>query len=304
MKNLKYWIMLILASFFWAGNYTLGKAVVAQVTPLQLTFMRWLFASILLFIIATIIEKPKWKQVFKLWPVLLFLGVNGLIGYNMSLYTALKYTTPVNASLVSALNPALMVTVSAVVLHERLSKLQKLGIVFSLSGVMVILTQGNLARLVSLDFNRGDLLMLIAISVWTVYSIVGKRLKTIKPITASAAAAVLSTLVMLPVAVYQTKAPIVLNTSGILSVVYIVLFPSVGSLMFWNLSVRQIGAAAAGVTLNLIPVFTSLFSILMGEAITLPQIIGGLMVFAGVYTTSGLLENQITKGKKKRGEAV
>jgi drug/metabolite transporter (DMT)-like permease len=304
LKNLKYWIMLIMASFFWAGNYTLGKAVVAQVTPLQLTFVRWLFASILLLVIATIIEKPRWKQVFKSWPILLFLGFNGLIGYNMALYTALKYTTPVNASLVSALNPALMVAVSAVVLHERLSKLQKLGIVFSLSGVMVILTQGNLARLISLDFNRGDLLMLIAIAVWTVYSIVGKRLKTIKPITASAAAAALSTLVMLPVVIYQTKAPIALNTSGILSVVYIVVFPSVGSLMFWNLSVRQIGAATAGVTLNLIPVFTSLFSILMGEAITLPQIIGGLMVFAGVYTTSGLLENQIAKGKKKRGEAV
>jgi drug/metabolite transporter (DMT)-like permease len=74
--------------------------------------------------------------------------------------------------------------------------------------------------------------------------------------------------------------------------------------MFWNLSVRQIGAATAGVTLNLIPVFTSLFSILMGESITLPQTLGGLMVFAGVYTTSGLLENQIAKGKKKRGEAV
>lgn len=304
MKNLKYWIMLILASFFWAGNYTLGKAVVAQVTPLQLTFVRWLFASIFMLIIATIIEKPKWKQVLKSWPILLFLGFNGLIGYNMALYTALKYTTPVNASLVSALNPALMVAVSAVVLHERLSKIQKLGIIFSLSGVMVILTQGNLSRLVSLDFNRGDLLMLIAITVWTVYSIVGKRLKTIKPITASAVAALLSTLVMLPVVVCQTKAPLALNTSGILSVIYIVLFPSVGSLIFWNLSVRQVGAAAAGVTLNLIPVFTSLFSILMGESITLPQIIGGLMVFAGVYTTSGLLENQITKEKKKRGETV
>lgn len=304
MKNLKYWIMLILASLFWAGNYILGKAVVAQVTPYQLTFVRWLFSAVLLVLIAQVVERPNWRQVFRSWPILLFLALNGLIGYNMALYTALTYTTPVNASLVSALNPALMVAVSSVVLRESLSGLQKLGIVFSLSGVLLILTQGSLARLAALDFNRGDLLMLVAISVWTVYSIVGKRLKNIRPITASAAAAVLATLVMLPGMILQAGTPIVLNTAGLISVVYIILFPSVGSLMFWNLSVKQIGAATAGVTLNLIPVFTSFFTVLMGEAVTLTQIIGGLMVFIGVYTTSGLLERQLRKGREKGREAV
>jgi drug/metabolite transporter (DMT)-like permease len=293
-----------IGQFLLGGKLYLGKRCGRPSDAASTALCEVAFASVLLLIIANIIEKPNCKQVSKSWPILLFLEFNGLIGYNLALYTALTYTTIVNASLVSALNPALMVAVFAVVLHEKLSVLQKLGIVFSLLGVLVILTQGNIEKLISLDFNRGDLLMLVAISVWTVYSIIGNRLKDIKPITASAAAALLSALVMLPVVIYQTKSPITLDTSSLLSIIYIVLFPSMGSLMFWNLSVRQIGTATAGVILNLIPVFTSLFSIMMGESITLPQIIGGLMVFAGVYTTSGLMEKQFFKRNKKRREAV
>lgn len=303
MNNLKYWIMLVFASLFWAGNYILGKAVVTQMTPYQLTFFRWLFSSILLVVIAQLAEKPNWRRVVKSWPILLFLGLNGLVGYNLALYTALKYTTPISASLVSALNPALMVAVSAVVLKESLSDFQKLGIVSSLTGVLVILTQGNVARLVALDFNRGDLLMLVAISVWTVYSIVGKRLKEIRPITASAAAAVLSTLVLAPGMALQGL-PVSLTSSGVLSVIYIIFFPSVGALMFWNLAVRQIGAATAGVTLNLIPVFTTLLSLFLGQSITLTQILGGLLVFSGVLMTSGLLERQRMKSLHKGGETL
>jgi drug/metabolite transporter (DMT)-like permease len=295
-----------IGQFLLGGKLYLGKRCGRPSDAASTALCEVAFASVLLLIIANIIEKPNCKQVSKSWPILLFLEFNGLIGYNLALYTALTYTTIVNASLVSALNPALMVAVFAVVLHEKLSVLQKLGIVFYLLGVLVILTQGNIEKLISLDFNRGDLLMLVAISVWTVYSnsIIGKRLKDIKPITASAAAALLSALVMLHVVIYLTKSPITLDTSSLLSIIYIVLFPSMGSLMFWNLSVRQIGTATAGVILNLIPVFTSLFSIMMGESITLPQIIGGLMVFAGVYTTSGLMEKQFFKRNKKRREAV
>lgn len=299
MKKYRIWIYLTLATLFWAGNYVVGKSVITQITPLQLTFIRWLFASVILIVIAHWLEKPDWKQVLKSWPILMFLGLNGIIGYNMALYSALNYTSPINASLVSALNPALMVAVSAVLLHEKLTGIQKVGIAVSLTGVLVILTRGNLSRLATLDFNRGDLLMLLAIIVWTVYSIAGKRLKTIRPITASGVAAVISTILLLPVVIFQTKTPIHLDTSGILSVIYIILFPSVGSFIFWNTSVREIGAATAGVFLNLIPVFTSLISWFLGETITLIQISGGIMVFAGVYMTSGLLEKHKSDSQRK-----
>jgi drug/metabolite transporter (DMT)-like permease len=298
LKKYRIWIFLILCNLFWAGNYVFGKFVINEMTPLQLTFIRWLLASGILLVIAHFYEKPDWKSVWKSWPILAILGFNGIIAYNLALYSALNYTSPTNASLVSALNPALMVGVSALFLKEKLKGLQRLGIVVSLTGVFVVLTGGSFARLAAFDFNRGDLLMLVAITVWTLYSILGKRLKKVPPITATAVSALISTVILLPFAARQGFGLSSLSPLATLGIAYIVLFPSVGSFIFWNVSVREVGAAQASVFLNLIPVFTSLISFALGDQITLVQISGGALVFLGVYLTTGMLEKMLARWRK------
>lgn len=297
MKKYKVWIMLTLCTLFWAGNYVFGKYVVTEMTPLWITFSRWLLACLLLFPIAYYAERPKWKIVIKSWPLLACMGALGLITYNLTLYSALDYTSSTNAALVSALNPGVIVLFSVILFREKISIIKILGIIISLIGVLVILTRGNLGQIFHMSYNKGDLIMLVAIVVWAIYSILGKQLKDIPPITATAMSALFAVFMMAPFALYQGINISEISSVAITGIIYIVTFPSVGSFVFWNTSIREIGASQAGIFLNLIPVFTAIISSILGEKITAAQVSGGLLVFIGVYFTTGMLEQMLEKSR-------
>jgi drug/metabolite transporter (DMT)-like permease len=297
MEKYKVWIMLILCNLFWAGNYVFGKYVVAEMTPLWITFSRWMFACLLLFPIAYYAEKPKWEIAIKSWPLLASMGVLGVIGYNFTLYSALDYTSSTNAALVSSLNPGVILLFSVILFREKISTIKVLGIIISIIGVLVILTRGNLGQIFQMSYNKGDLIMLVAIVVWAIYSILAKRLKDTPPITATAISALFATFMMAPFAIYQGIDMAEISPVAMMGILYMAIFPSVGSFIFWNMSVREIGASQAGIFLNLIPVFTAIISWILGEKITVAQVSGGLIVFIGVYLTTGMLEQRLEKNK-------
>lgn len=292
MRKTTVWLMLTLCNLFWAGNYVFGKYVVTQLTPLSITFVRWLFACLFLFPIAHFLEKPDWRKAFKSWPLLLAMGVLGYIGYNLILYTSLHFTSSTNAALVSALNPGMIVVLSAIVLRESISGWRRLGIVISLLGVITTLTGGHLLSIFKIHYNTGDLLMLGAITVWAIYSLIAKRLKDIKPITATAIAGFFTVIILLPFVMVQGIDLSGVEPMAFVGMAYIVLFPSVGSFIFWNMSVMEIGASRAGVFMNLVPVFTALISVMLGAELVWSQIVGGLLVMAGVYLTTGMFEQK------------
>ncbi|WP_110926195.1 DMT family transporter [Bacillus massiliglaciei] len=285
MKKSHVLLFLILANVFWAGNYVVGQFVVQEMTPLEMTFIRWAIAIFLLFPLAHWIEKPDWKSVWKQWKLLAILGILGILGYNFTLYWALQYTTAMNASLVNSMNPALIFLFSAFLLKERVSLLKGAGICISLIGVLLVLTKGSLLQILHLDFNQGDLLMLIAITIWTFYSIIGRKMKNTPPVSATAVSAFIAVLFLLP---FVLTSGMSFHWSGQAGagILYIAIFPSVCSFVFWNISLRSIEASQAGVYLNLIAVFTAVLTLLLGQHITAFQVIGGLLVFIGVYLTS------------------
>ncbi|WP_134701892.1 DMT family transporter [Ammoniphilus sp. YIM 78166] len=297
-------LFLVLANLFWAGNYVFGKFVVTEISPLQVTFIRWLIAFCFLVPMAQVIERPKWREVWKSWRVLLTMGLLGVIGYNMLLYSALQFTSPLNASLVNALNPAVIVVFSVLLLKERLSKLNLLGFGISLIGVLLILTQGQLLHLFEIKYNVGDLIMVAAILVWTFYSIIGRKISHIPPITATAVTVALGLLIMVPFAWSNWNPMIGLSTSTIWGIVYMGFFPTVGSFLLWNMAVRDIGPSRSGIFLNLITVFTAIFSILLGEEISLVQVAGGVSVFIGVYLTSMQPKAQNAVQVEKQAEVI
>lgn len=292
MNLYKAWLLLIFCNLFWAGNYVFGGYVVQEMTPLWMTFSRWVLAILLLFPIAHFFEKPVWRDAFKSWRPLFVMGVLGVIGYNVVLYLALSYTSATNASLVNALNPAVLVLFSMLFLRERLSKRQGAGLVVSLVGVLVILTQGNLLHIFQTAYNSGDLLMILAVLVWTFYSIISKKLSGVPPITATAISALFGVLLLVPFALYQGIDVSEISSFGLIGILYMALFPSVGSYMLWNIAVRHTGAGKAGISMNLIPVFTVLISLMLGESVTLVQLTGGLLVFLGVYLTTGMVKKR------------
>lgn len=245
MRNWQILILLVLCNLFWAGNYVFGKYVISEITPLWITFSRWVLALFFLFPIAYYFEKIEWKSIKDEWLLLTSMGVLGIIGYNLLLYSALAYTTATNAALVSALNPGIIVLVSVFLTGERVSRLQAAGFLLSLTGVLVILTNGELSRLLQANYNQGDLIMLAAVLIWTAYSLISKKIQT-PPITATAVSSAIAVVLMAPFAILQGINFAAIKPLALGGLIYIILFPSVCSFVFWNLSVKAIGASKCG----------------------------------------------------------
>ena len=276
-------LYLVLATLFWSGNFVVGQAAVASMTPLDLTFWRWTLAALPLLALAHFVEKPDWRAVLRRWPVLLLLSVLGMSGYTLLLYGALGYTSAMNASLITAANPALIVAMAIFLLGEKTTRLGWLGIGLGLLGVLLVLTRGELQRVFSLSINTGELMMIGAIVVWGSYTIIARRLD-IPAIAATAVQVVIATVTLAPFALALNVRLPETPAEG-WSLAYIAVFPSLGAYLFWNLALKTTPPGSAGNYLNLMVVFTAIITVALGTPLTLVQVVGGIMVVAGVLLT-------------------
>ncbi|MGF9646869.1 DMT family transporter [Pseudarthrobacter oxydans] len=277
-------VYLILANLFWAGNFVVGQAAMKTMEPLQLTFWRWVLAAVPLLVLAHTVERPDWRAVLRRWPVLLLLSSLGMSGYTLLLYSALQHTSALNASLVTAANPALIMVLAVVLLRDRPRPLSWVGIGLGLLGVLLVLTGGELQRLLTFSINRGELLILGAITVWGLYTIIARRL-SIPAITSTAVQVAMAAVVLSPLALVAGAGLPGTPSEG-WSLAFIALFPSLGSYLLWNLALKRTTAANAGNYLNLIAVFTAVITVALGQPISVPQVIGGVLVISGVLLTS------------------
>ena len=286
MASWRVYLFLVLATLFWSGNYVVGNLLAGGISPLQLTAIRWAIAAPFLIVLAVVIEKPDWRAALREWPMHLLQAALGLVAFCLFSYEALAHTTALDAALVGATNPVLIAVVAALIVRERMRRTSGIGLLTSLLGVLLILTNGRLLEVFTTEYNIGGLYMLGAVVAWTAYTILGRTLKT-RPVTSAAVQSVLAAVALAPIAL-AIGGPITLDTAGWWGVLYIGLFPSVLSLMLWNIAVKKIGAGRAGIYLNLMPVFTAVMAIAMGTPITIVQVLGGGLVIAGVWLTSRL----------------
>lgn len=288
MSFVKAAVFLILATLFWAGNFVFGAAVVGTVDPVSLTWIRWAFAAIPLLVVAQLIEKPDWRAAMKHLPLLGLLGILGITGFSLLIYFALQYTSPLNASLINSVNPALIVVLAAVLpvamqggARQHLTLRSVGGILLGLVGVIIVITDGDLAALLRNGLNLGDLLMIGVIVVWSIYTLVGRRIHDVPPTTATAIQVVISTVLLTPfLAINGLQWPT--NGAGWGAIAYIVIFPSIAAYVLWNAATRLVAPATASIYINLQVVFTALIGLPFGYGITWVQVIGGVLVVAAV----------------------
>lgn len=279
-------VSLLGATMFWAGNYIVGAVAVEQIDPVSLVLLRWALALVPLIVIAQLIEKPDWRALLRSWPWLITASLLGLLGYNLLLYAALEHTSAFNASLINAFNPALIAIAAAFLLRERLHARAVVGILIALAGVLIVLTDGDVASIVRVGFGTGELLMIGAILVWSAYTMVGRMGPRLPPIAATSVQAAITIALLAPISLVM-GGPTLPTTSGALwSLVFIAVFPSVLSYVLWNRALTVLPASGAGVFLNLITVFVALFTIVTGQPYTWAQLIGGLIVIGGVTLTN------------------
>lgn len=288
------YLFLALANLFWAGNYVFGEMVTREISPISLTFFRWAFAVLPLLALAWLVERPNWREAWREWKLHLLQSMLGLTGYTLLLYSALGLTGAVNAAVISAINPATIALAAAIFLHERLNRVQAIGIAVAFVGVTIVLTGGDLGQLVEQGFGVGDLLVIASVLAWTVYSLISRRLVT-PPITATAVQAVFAVVTMLPL-IAVTGVSLPSSAGGALGLAYIVVFPSMAGYALWNIGAARVGPSRAGIFLNLLPVFTVVIALALGATLELPAVIGGAIVIAGVYLTLHQRRSKVRSG--------
>lgn len=281
------YIFLILATLLWGGNFVIGRAVSGEIPPITLAFFRWCIAFLVFFPIAFKQVKADFPKFKRNWKVVLVLSITGVACFNTLVYIGVHYTTSINASLMNSLTPIFIYILAFIFLKSRVTRTQIIGTIISFIGVLFILSGGKIENILQLSFNVGDLIVLIAVLCWAVYSLLIKQYASELPNFSTFLVTIaVGALILLPFsAVELATSTTAINWSAktIGAILYVGILASIVAFLSWNYGVVQMGASRASIFLNFIPVFASIFAtIFIGEKIILAQIIGGIAVIGGV----------------------
>lgn len=283
------YLLLVLTVLFWAGNFVLARSMVDVLPPFTMASLRWSLAFLILlpFAYQSLIKER--KQILKHWKVVCVLSMFGVAMFNSFIYLGVQTTTATNAALLQSAIPILVLILGAVFYRDFLSRKQLVGVCSSCVGVMVIITEGNLAALFDLHLNQGDLWILCGVSSWTVYTVLLRyKPAEITGLSFLSTNMLVGSLFILPFTLMEFSqgkvSAISVNQDIVSSVLYLAIFPSLLSYLFWNKGVAQVGAAKASLFIHLMPVFgTILASIFLNEKLHLFHLAGIVLIFFGIY---------------------
>ena len=284
-------LLLILATLLWGGNFVIGRAISGDIPPITLAFLRWIVAFLVFFPIVYRRTKTEWSILKQHWVIVLILAFTGVAAFNTLVYIGLHYTTSINASLMNSSTPIMIYILSLILLKERLSKYQISGTLLSLTGVVFIISGGSFESILAFTFNKGDLIVLIAVVCWSVYSLLIKKYAGKLPGYSTFLVTIaLGGIMLIPFTAYEllvTEEMITWNISTISGILYVGIFASIIAFLCWNAGVVTLGANKASIYLNFIPLFATIFAVIfLDEQLLVAQLIGGLTVIAGVVIST------------------
>jgi drug/metabolite transporter (DMT)-like permease len=284
------YLLLILTTLFWSGNFVLGRAVHQLFPPIALSFWRWAVALLILLPFAWNELRTQWPLLWQHWKSLSLLGILGVANFNTFVYTGLQSTTATNAVLLVSTAPVIIVALSFLLLGSPATRKQILGIGISLSGVLVIVTKGDLQTLLSQRLNHGDIWIIAAVLSWALYSVCLKWRPTgLHPLTFLAATIAIGVVVLSPFYGWDLArgATLEINTVTLASIAYVAIFPSILAYIFWNRAIAELGANRTGQFLHLMPAFGAVLSfLLLGEKLYAFHMIGISLIALGIYLTT------------------
>ena len=296
MQNTKAYIMLVCATLFWAGNFMVGKyAFLVEIPPLTLVFYRWLLVWIIL-LPFTFKEIIKYKDtILNNLPLLFFLGFTSVGLFNSFTYLSLIHTQVINASLFNTAIPAIIILLCFLFKIEKTNKFQILGLIISVCGIIAIVTKLKLDILLSLNFNKGDLIMIGGVLTWGVYSTLLKKKKFNLPLlTLVHIICTFGLITVFPQYLYELSNGLIVrfDTNLVYTLIFLALFPSIGSYYCWAGAVSIIGANRAGISLSLIPLFSSIMAIaIYGEIFQFFHLIGAILIILGLFLSNKEIKN-------------
>ena len=277
--------LLAAANLLWAGNWVIGRAL-REVDPVTLNFFRWAIAVLALAPFAWPHLKGKGGTLRRHAGMLALLALSGVAVFQTLVYLGLRTTTAINAVLLNSSGPLFILLCSWLLEREHATRRQLAGMLVSLAGIAIIVSRGELTRLLQLEFHPGDAWILLAMPIWGLYSVLLKR----RPPDLSGTGllfvlSVLGLAMLAPAfALEALRTPLRWPTLGeAAGILYFGLAASVAAFFCWNRGIAMVGANAAGFTLPLLPAFgTVLAMIFLEEAFHAFHAVAIATIFAGV----------------------
>jgi len=283
------YLLLSITSLCWAGNAIVGRLAAGHIPPVTLSFLRWFFAFLIVLPFA-------WKHLVRDWDairaklgIMVVLSVTGIGAFNTMQYWALEHTQALNTLLLQSAGPLFVAIWSLVLLGIRLTLAQATGIALSLCGVLMILLHGDLTTLKNIEFNRGDLIFILALLMFGLYSVLSLKRPEIHGLsfvgfTFGAGAACL-----IPPFIWElfARPPIEFDAANLLTLFYVAVFPSTVAYLCFNRGVQLIGANRAAPFFHMIPVFGAVMAFaFLGERPQWFDVTGFALVLTGVFVAS------------------
>tara|TARA_Y100000590_G_scaffold174446_1_gene199474 strand:+ start:227 stop:1132 length:906 start_codon:yes stop_codon:yes gene_type:complete len=284
-------VYLFCATLFWAGNFIVGKtASINEIPPISLNFYRWFIAWFVLlpFTYKEIIQKKKY--ILKNFGIFIVLGITAVSIFNSALFYSLKFTQVITGVLMISVVPVMIIFFSTLLKIEKTNIFQVFGVVLSLTGVLLIITKADIEILKNLDFNRGDLTMLIAMLSWSIYSALLKKKKyELSQITLLQVVIGFGVIILIPFYFIDLNIgnQIKFDIPFLLILTYVIFFPGLISFFFWIKGVGLIGANRAGLYLHLMPILGAIMAMMIfNEKIMFYHFVGAIFIISGIVLSN------------------
>ena len=289
-NNLAY-LLLFLTTLFWSGNFIVGKAAsMYAIPPFSLNFYRWLFAWLILlpFTFKEIIKKKDY--ILSNSGFFIILGITSITIFNSIVYYSLNFTQVISGVLMISTIPVMIIFISSLLKIEKTNIFQIFGVILSLTGVIFIVTKADIEILITLNFNKGDLTMIVAMFSWATYSALLKKKKyELTQITLLQIVITFGLAFLIPIYFIEMSMGylIKLGKPFYLTLTYVVLFPGLASFFFWIKGISIIGANRSGIFLHLMPIFGAIMAmIIFGEKFMFYHFLGAIFIFMGIILSN------------------
>jgi len=280
------YLMLVAAPLCWAGNIVLARGVVDIIPPVGFAFWRWSVAFVLLLPFAWRRVRLDWPLARRHWRILGLTALLGISGFNTLLYTAVHTTTAINGALIQSTMPAVIMVISLVLYRERVTRRQLIGVTSCMVGAALVVLRGDLTALVNMRLVRGDVLMVVAVVMYALYSALLRRRPPIHMLSFLIYTFGIGVLGLLPFYLWELAAVGGFTPGGraLASILYVALFPSIVAYFCWNRGIDLIGPNRGGLFINFIPVFASIMAVAwLGETLMAFHFIGMGLVLGGMF---------------------
>ncbi|MCF2909881.1 DMT family transporter [Pseudoalteromonas sp. DL2-H2.2] len=294
-------VMMLICVFCWGSVFPVAKDVLLHMSGLSLSIWRFAIALISLFIFIRLTRMRMVSLSLSRYLILGIIGVMGVGGLNLALFSGLSHTSATNGALIMALSPIVTTVMAALLSRTLIARVQLLQLAIAFGGVLLVVVNGDLMSLLNLQLNQGDLTIMLGMLAWSGYTVCGSKVSGWLPplefslLTMAAGLIGLSVASVFQAEVHPVQELIALPWQLLISMLYIGVFGTVVGYLCWNNGVKILGSANASLYFNLVPVFAALVSLLMGQSVTVIQLAGMLIVLTGL--TLPLLIKRIKRNR-------